>query len=69
MIVSDFSASYVHFAWVTIGADVDERRGRVVVFSALDNLGKGAAGSAIQNMNCMLGLPEETGLAGFGLHP
>jgi N-acetyl-gamma-glutamylphosphate reductase len=33
-----------------IGADVDERWGRVVVFSALDNLGKGAAGSAIQNM-------------------
>jgi len=55
--------------FVQIGADVDERRGRVVVFSALDNLGKGAAGAAVQNMNCMLGLPEETGLAGFGLHP
>jgi N-acetyl-gamma-glutamyl-phosphate reductase len=41
----------------------------VVVFSVLDNLGKGAAGSAIQNMNCMLGLPEETGLTGAGLHP
>ena len=52
-----------------IGADVDEQRGRVVVFSALDNLGKGAAGSAIQNMNCMLGLAEETGLTGVGLHP
>jgi len=55
--------------FVQIGADVDERRGRVVVFAALDNLGKGAAGSAIQNMNCLLGLPEETGLAGVGLHP
>ena len=50
------------------GADVDPRRGRVVVFSALDNRRKDAAGSAIQNMNCMLGLPEETGLTAAGLH-
>jgi len=62
-------ASVAGSNYVQIGADVDEQRGRVVVFSALDNLGKGAAGSAIQNMNCMLGLPEETGLAGLGLHP
>ncbi|MFN8626051.1 MAG: N-acetyl-gamma-glutamyl-phosphate reductase [Candidatus Binatia bacterium] len=62
-------ASVAGSNYVQIGADVDERRGRVVVFSALDNLGKGAAGSAIQNMNCMLGLPEEAGLLGFGLHP
>ena len=62
-------ASVAGSNYVQIGADVDEQRGRVVIFSALDNLGKGAAGSAIQNMNCMLGLPEETGLAGFGLHP
>jgi len=55
--------------FVHIGVDVDARRGRVVAFSALDNLGKGAAGSAIQNMNCMLGLPEPTGLTGVGLHP
>jgi N-acetyl-gamma-glutamyl-phosphate reductase len=55
--------------FVQIGVDVDERRGRVVVFSALDNLGKGAAGAAIQNMNCMCDLPEETGLTGMGLHP
>ena len=57
-------SNYVH-----IGADVDARRGRVVVFGALDNLGKGAASSAIQNMNCMLGLPEDSGLRGVGLHP
>lgn len=62
-------ASVAGSNFVQIGLDVDERRGRVVVFSALDNLGKGAAGSALQNMNCMLGLPEETGLAGVGLHP
>jgi N-acetyl-gamma-glutamyl-phosphate reductase common form len=62
-------ASVAGSNFVHIGVDVDARRGRVVVFSALDNLGKGAAGSAIQNMNCMLGLPEETGLTGVGLHP
>jgi N-acetyl-gamma-glutamyl-phosphate reductase common form len=55
--------------FVHIGVDVDERRGRAVVFGALDNLGKGAASSAIQNMNCMLGLPEDAGIAGMGLHP
>jgi len=57
-------SNYVH-----IGVDVDERRRRAVVFGALDNLGKGAASSAIQNMNCMLGLPEDAGIAGMGLHP
>jgi N-acetyl-gamma-glutamyl-phosphate reductase len=62
-------ASVAGSNFVQIGADVDEARRRVVVFSVLDNLGKGAAGSAIQNMNCMLGLPEGTGLMGFGLHP
>ena len=55
--------------YVQIGVDVDERRRRVVAFGALDNLGKGAASSAIQNMNCMLGLPEDSGIRGVGLHP
>jgi N-acetyl-gamma-glutamyl-phosphate reductase len=41
---------------------VAERDGVVHVLSAIDNLGKGAAGQAIQNMNILLGLPEETGL-------
>ena len=41
---------------------VAEREGVVHVLSAIDNLGKGAAGQAIQNMNILLGLPEETGL-------
>ncbi|MGH9966236.1 MAG: N-acetyl-gamma-glutamyl-phosphate reductase [Pyrinomonadaceae bacterium] len=45
-------------------------RGRqVVVFSALDNLVKGAAGQAVQNMNLMFGLKEETGLALIGTNP
>jgi N-acetyl-gamma-glutamyl-phosphate reductase len=55
--------------FVHIGVDVDERRRRVVAFGALDNLGKGAASSAIQNMNCMFGLPEEAGIDAYGLHP
>jgi N-acetyl-gamma-glutamyl-phosphate reductase len=41
---------------------VAERDGVVHVLSAIDNLGKGAAGQAIQNMNLVLGLPEEQGL-------
>ena len=41
---------------------VDIRTGRVIIISALDNLVKGAAGQAIQNMNVMLGLAETTGL-------
>ena len=52
-----------------IGVDVDNKRGRVMVFSALDNLVKGAAGAAVQNMNLMFGLPEETGLTMLGMHP
>jgi N-acetyl-gamma-glutamyl-phosphate reductase len=36
--------------------------GHVVLLARLDNLGKGAAGVAIQNLNLMLGVPEKTGL-------
>jgi N-acetyl-gamma-glutamyl-phosphate reductase len=45
-----------------IGLALDERTGRVVVLAAIDNLVKGAAGQAVQNMNLMLALPETTGL-------
>ena len=45
-----------------IGIAVDERTHRLVVVSVIDNLIKGAAGQAIQNMNLMLQLPETTGL-------
>jgi N-acetyl-gamma-glutamyl-phosphate reductase len=45
-----------------IGVAFDARSGRAVVVSAIDNLGKGAAGQAIQNMNLMLGYPETEGL-------
>jgi N-acetyl-gamma-glutamyl-phosphate reductase len=45
-----------------IGLSIDERTGRVIVLAAIDNLVKGAAGQAIQNMNLMLALPEKQGL-------
>jgi len=41
---------------------IDHRTGNLIVISCIDNLVKGAAGQAIQNMNLMLGLPETTGL-------
>jgi N-acetyl-gamma-glutamyl-phosphate reductase len=47
--------------------DVDT--GRVIVVSAIDNLGKGAAGQAVQCANLMFGLPETTGLSTFGVTP
>jgi N-acetyl-gamma-glutamyl-phosphate reductase len=48
---------------------VDQRTGRLVVISAIDNLVKGAAGQAIQNMNLMLGFPETTGLEALPVYP
>jgi N-acetyl-gamma-glutamyl-phosphate reductase len=50
-------------------ATVDADSGRLIVVSALDNLGKGAAGQAVQCANLMLGLPETAGLAVDGLAP
>ena len=41
---------------------VERDTGRIVVYSAIDNLWKGAAGAAVQNLNVMLGLPEGAGL-------
>ena len=40
----------------------NERHGQAILVALLDNLGKGASGLAVQNLNIMLGLPEETGL-------
>ena len=45
-----------------IGVSFDVETGRAVVVVAIDNLGKGAAGQAIQNMNLMLGFAETEGL-------
>lgn len=52
-----------------LAVHLDVRQGRLVVFSALDNLVKGASGQAIQNMNLMLGIPETEGLTGLPLFP
>lgn len=52
-----------------IGWHADEATGRAVVVTAIDNLGKGAAGQAVQCMNLLLGLCETTGLAAPALVP
>ena len=48
---------------------VDVRTGRLVVVSVLDNLVKGAAGQAVQNMNLMMGMPESTALDMPAVYP
>ena len=48
--------------YVDINFVIDERTGRVIMMGALDNLVKGAAGQAVQNMNLLFGLPESEGL-------
>lgn len=53
--------------FVDLGFVLDGRTGRVIVITALDNLGKGAAGAAVQNMNLMAGLPETTALTPSGI--
>lgn len=52
-----------------VGFALDEERDLLVVIAALDNLMKGAAGSAVQSMNVMRGWPEDSGLGFAGLHP
>jgi len=55
--------------YCNIGITVDERTNRVIVVSALDNLVKGTAGQAIQNLNLMYGFPETTGLTMTAMWP
>jgi N-acetyl-gamma-glutamyl-phosphate reductase len=52
-----------------LSAVVDPRTGRVVVTSVIDNLGKGAAGQALQNLNLLLGIQETAGLTAIGIYP
>jgi N-acetyl-gamma-glutamyl-phosphate reductase len=54
---------------VELQAAVDERTGSAVVVGALDNLVKGAAGQAIQNLNLLTGADETTGLPRVGIYP
>jgi N-acetyl-gamma-glutamyl-phosphate/LysW-gamma-L-alpha-aminoadipyl-6-phosphate reductase len=55
--------------YVDVGFELDAESGRVVCLAAIDNLMKGAAGSAVQAMNLMLAFPETTALTFSGLHP
>ena len=61
--------SVVGSNYCQIGLALDERIGKIVVVSAIDNLIKGASGQAIQNMNVMMGLPQDMGLKRAGLMP
>lgn len=55
--------------YADIGFELDEESGQLVSICAIDNLMKGAAGSAVQAMNLMFGLEESLGLEFPGLHP
>ncbi len=55
--------------YADLGFDLDEESGHVVSLCAIDNLMKGASGSAVQSMNLMLGFHETLGLEFPGLHP
>jgi len=61
---STFGSNAAH-----LQATVDLDSGRIIVVSAIDNLGKGAAAQAVQNANLMLGLPETAGLSTDGITP
>lgn len=55
--------------YVDVNFVIDERTGRIIMMGALDNIVKGAAGQAVQNMNLLFGLPEDTGLEFVPMFP
>jgi len=55
--------------YADLGFELDERNGHIVAMCAIDNLMKGASGSAVQCMNLMMGWEETLGLEFMGLHP
>ncbi len=55
--------------FVDVNFKIDERTGRIIMMGALDNLVKGAAGQAVQNMNIIFGLPENEGLQQVPMFP
>ncbi len=55
--------------YADVGWEMEARTGRIVSLCAIDNLGKGAAGTAVQCMNIMMGFDETAGLSFTGLHP
>ena len=52
-----------------VGFEIDEHANRLLLFSALDNMTKGASGQGVQCMNILLGIDETTGLKSTGFHP
>jgi len=64
---------HTKYVWGTnfclIYPTIDSRTGRLIVISCLDNLVKGGAGQAVQNMNLMFDLPETTGLEALAIYP
>ena len=52
-----------------IGFEIDEHANRLLMFSALDNMTKGASGQGVQCMNLLMGIDETTGLKSTGFHP
>ena len=55
--------------YVDVNFKIDERTGRIIMMGAMDNLIKGAAGQAVQNMNLMFGLEESMGLEQIPMFP
>ena len=55
--------------YVDVNFRIDDRTNRIIMMGAIDNLVKGAAGQAVQNMNLIFGLPEETGLLQVPMFP
>ena len=58
------ASNYVDLGWQT-----DKRTGRIIVMNCIDNLVKGAAGQAVQNMNVMFGIEETAGLRALPIVP
>ncbi len=55
--------------YVDVNFKIDPRTGRIIMMGAMDNLVKGAAGQAVQNMNLLFGLPENAGLRQIPMFP
>lgn len=55
--------------YVDVNFAIDKRTNRIIMMGAMDNLVKGAAGQAVQNMNLMFGLPEEEGIMQVPMFP
>ena len=55
--------------YVDVNFKLDPRTNRVIMMGAMDNLVKGAAGQAVQNMNLMFGFAENEGLQGVPMFP